>query len=104
MALDTLDNGLDRSWESMWPRLLGEAAQLAKLARERRSDEIGTSAASIILARASWDAFANEFVEWRRLARDIKKLNFYEKNKKIAQSLGAMEPDYSLGSGNSSRC
>ena len=56
-------NEPDQTWELMWSRFLREAAQLAAEAASRSFGEIAKSAASIVLARASWDAFTSEFIE-----------------------------------------
>lgn len=68
-------------WESIWQGLLWEACRRAS--PPSRQDELDTSplarsAASLILARAAWEGYLNEFIEWRSLSPDLKNRSCYE--------------------------
>src|SRR6476620_11545951 len=59
-------------WHSMWPKLLSAAAVAA--AGRRGDDELTQAGTSIVLSRASWESFANEFIEMRQLPSAWKRL------------------------------
>jgi len=73
---------MTKTWESVWTGLLTQAVALATCATTS-----GKVAASIVLSCTSWEAFANELIEWRRL--HISKTGaFRQKLRQILNELG----------------
>jgi hypothetical protein len=87
------------TWESLWAPLLTEAVHSTVNRARPGKDGMAAVAATIILARTSWEAFINEFIEWRVLPADLKKENFYVGLKRILHILGAEPPVFTLNSG-----
>ena len=81
-----------RSWVGLWSPLLCEAQALAQ--HSRTGDLIARSAAAIILARTAWDCFINEFIELRRLPRELKLKDFNEKIAAVLAALDQAPPTY----------
>jgi len=85
------------SWETVWAPLLKEAARQAKAEAMNDRPLFGQSAASIILAKASWETFQNEFVESRELSEEIKGLQLTKAIPIICKELGVKEFSFSQG-------
>ena len=87
-----------RTWESMWDALLFEAAHLCG---EQRSTSSSASSsryvASIILARASFDAYLSEFIEWRDLPNRLKHARFRDALDGIYKEFSLPPPSFAEG-------
>jgi len=83
-----------KTWESMWDGLLSEAARLCAQGHPRSSDIPSRYAASIVLARASFDAYLSEFVEWRGLPQRIKHARFRDALIWIYKELSLPPPSF----------
>src|SRR5436309_9881493 len=76
-------------WEGMWAPLLAQAAESAVPRQTGVRRSMARSAAAIVLARASLDAYLNEFIEWRDLPRGLKRIRHLDdKLLKIHAELG----------------
>jgi hypothetical protein len=64
-------------WESLWFRLLSEAALLAQEANKETARQMAASAASIVLAKNSIDCFIGEFGRWRNLPAEFRRFKFH---------------------------
>lgn len=84
------------TWQSIWTPLLTEAANRANV-REHGSPGFAQSATSIILAKASWEAFQNEFVELRDLPVEIKAKSLTNALLHISTGLGVEPFTFSQG-------
>jgi hypothetical protein len=89
---------MQATWESMWAAFLAEAAQISSAPLLGGGVSHARHATSVILARASWETFTNEFIEWRKLPRELKGSPFQSGITGIFQALGAPAPDRSRGS------
>lgn len=76
------------TWESIWAPLLEEASALAIRSSQERRPPLGSAAAAIIVARAAWEAFVAEFVEWRKLDSEIKRLDLQSSLRRLHETLG----------------
>src|SRR4051812_7779859 len=81
------------TWEALWGPLLLQARTHAQ--SNQTEEVLGPSAASIILARTAWEAFAAEFIAWRQLPEDIKALNHDDTVERIYSELGQPSPKLS---------
>jgi hypothetical protein len=70
------------TWFSIWEHLLVAAATAAARAA-RNADPLPDTAGAVVLSRACWEAFTNEFLEWRALPSNWKKCSFQPKLSKI---------------------
>ncbi len=86
------------SWVSLWAPLLSEAVAACQLARRDSTRQLSAAASSIILARTSWDAFANELIEQRRLDDGTKELGIKRKIERLLEELKAEPPDFNNSS------
>ncbi len=75
------------TWESIWAPLLMEAARQAG-ARTNRASGFAQFVTAIVLAKASWEAFQNEFVESRNLPPEIKAKSLTNAIPLICHALG----------------
>lgn len=58
---------------------------------------VGRCTAAIVLSRTAWEAFLNEFIEWRGLDPSLKDADFRESLAGVLASLGAPEPALDAG-------
>jgi hypothetical protein len=86
-----------KTWESLWLPLLDEAAAHAGRGL-RTKHPLGHYASAVILARTSWDAYLHEFIEWRDLNRDLKRLHFKEALPAIFKAIGRAPPRFEVES------
>jgi hypothetical protein len=82
------------SWVSLWKPLLEEAVHVTALAYTAAGRQLASSASAIILSRTSLEAFANEFIEQRRLNNKLKEANLRDKLTGIFKDLQIPVPDY----------
>jgi hypothetical protein len=84
------------TWESIWALLLMEAAQRA-CTQENGAQKFAQLVSAIVLAKASWEAFQNEFVESRSLPQDIKAKSLTNAIQLICNALGTKEFNFQRG-------
>ncbi len=84
------------TWQSIWAPLLTEAVERA-CTKERGSQRFAHLATSIILAKASWEAFQNEFIESRYLPPVIKTKTFTNALVAICNALEIKEINFQTG-------
>lgn len=82
------------SWVSLWQPLLREAVESCLVAQIDIGRRIQAAASSVVLARTSWDAFANELIEQREIDQEIKALGLRRKIEGIYRNLGEDIPNF----------
>jgi hypothetical protein len=83
------------TWESIWLALYQQAHTLSLSGG--RANALGCAAATIVLAKVSWESYFHEFLERRRLTGDIKRLHFPSDLRTALERLGAPPPRFSKG-------
>ena len=84
------------TWETIWALLLKEAARRAA-ATWSDSPLFGQYTAAIVLAKASWETFQNEFIESRDLSEEIKGRQLTKAIPMICKELNVKEFSFSQG-------